>query len=42
MGTDPISAPQSDAHRYEAVLRISEAIAACSPRASHGMITETM
>jgi formate hydrogenlyase transcriptional activator len=29
MGTDPISAPQSDSHRYEAVLRISEAIAAC-------------
>src|SRR6201997_3660683 len=29
MGTDPIIAPQSDTHRYEAVLRISEAIAAC-------------
>jgi formate hydrogenlyase transcriptional activator len=29
MGTDPIVAPQSDSHRYEAVLRISEAIAAC-------------
>src|ERR1700723_987067 len=29
MGTDPIIAPQSDSHRYEAVLRISEAIAAC-------------
>ncbi len=29
MGTDPITAPQSDSHRYEAVLRISEAIAAC-------------
>ena len=28
MGTDPIIAPQSDSHRYEAVLRISEAIAA--------------
>jgi len=29
MGTDPIVARQSDRHRYEAVLRISEAIAAC-------------
>src|SRR3984957_16458852 len=29
MGTDPIIAPQSDSHCYEAVLRISEAIAAC-------------
>ena len=31
MGTDLISAiaSQSDSHRYEAVLRISEAIAAC-------------
>jgi formate hydrogenlyase transcriptional activator len=29
MGIDPIIAPQSDSHRYEAVLRISEAIAAC-------------
>ncbi|HSZ60737.1 MAG TPA: sigma 54-interacting transcriptional regulator [Terriglobales bacterium] len=29
MGTDLIIAPQSDGHRYEAVLRISEAIAAC-------------
>jgi GAF domain-containing protein len=29
MGTDPIIAPESDSHRYEAVLRISEAIAAC-------------
>jgi formate hydrogenlyase transcriptional activator len=29
MGTGPIIAPQSDSHRYEAVLRISEAIAAC-------------
>jgi transcriptional regulator with GAF, ATPase, and Fis domain len=29
MSTDPIIAPQSDSHRYEAVLRISEAIAAC-------------
>ncbi len=29
MGTDVIIAPQSDSHRYEAVLRISEAIAAC-------------
>jgi formate hydrogenlyase transcriptional activator len=29
MGTDPIIAPQSDSHRYEAVLRISEAIAGC-------------
>jgi formate hydrogenlyase transcriptional activator len=29
MGTDPIIAPQSDASRYEAVMRISEAIAAC-------------
>src|SRR5580704_9407907 len=29
MGTDPIIAPQSDSHRYEAVLRISEAIAVC-------------
>ena len=29
MGTDPIVAPQCDSHRYEAVLRISEAIAAC-------------
>jgi formate hydrogenlyase transcriptional activator len=29
MGTDPIVAPQSDSNRYEAVLRISEAIAAC-------------
>ena len=30
MGTDPIIAPQSDRRRYEAVVRISEAIAACS------------
>ena len=29
MGTDAIIAPQSDSHRYEAVLRISEAISAC-------------
>jgi len=29
MGTDPIIAPQCDSHRYEAVVRISEAIAAC-------------
>jgi formate hydrogenlyase transcriptional activator len=29
MGTDPIIASQSDTHRYEAVVRISEAIAAC-------------
>jgi formate hydrogenlyase transcriptional activator len=29
MGTDPIIAPQCDASRYEAVVRISEAIAAC-------------
>src|SRR6201981_532824 len=29
MGTDPIIASQGDSHRYEAVLRISEAIAAC-------------
>jgi hypothetical protein len=29
MSTGPIIAPQSDSHRYEAVLRISEAIAAC-------------
>jgi formate hydrogenlyase transcriptional activator len=29
MATDPIIAPQSDCHRYEAVVRISEAIAAC-------------
>src|ERR1700685_2401409 len=29
MGTDAIIAPLSDSHRYEAVLRISEAIAAC-------------
>ena len=29
MGTDLIIAPQSDSRRYEAVLRISEAIAAC-------------
>jgi len=29
MGTDPIIAAESDSHRYEAVLRISEAIAAC-------------
>src|SRR5271170_5771251 len=29
MGTDLMIAPQSDSHRYEAVLRISEAIAAC-------------
>jgi GAF domain-containing protein len=29
MGTDPIIAPQSDSHRYKAVMRISEAIAAC-------------
>jgi len=29
MGTDPIIAPQSETHRYEAVVRISEAIAAC-------------
>jgi len=30
MGTDLMIAPQSESHRYEAVLRISEAIAACS------------
>jgi formate hydrogenlyase transcriptional activator len=29
MGMDPIIAPQSDSHRYKAVMRISEAIAAC-------------
>jgi formate hydrogenlyase transcriptional activator len=29
MGTDPIIAPLSDTRRYEAVVRISEAIAAC-------------
>jgi hypothetical protein len=29
MGSDPIIAPQSDTRRYEAVVRISEAIAAC-------------
>jgi formate hydrogenlyase transcriptional activator len=29
MATDLIIAPQNDSHRYEAVLRISEAIAAC-------------
>src|SRR6202041_1753069 len=29
MGTDPIIAPQCDSYRYEAVVRISEAIAAC-------------
>src|ERR1700746_3520957 len=29
MATDPIIAPQSDTPRYEAVVRISEAIAAC-------------
>src|SRR5580692_6233002 len=29
MGTGPIIAPQSDGRRYEAVLRIGEAIAAC-------------
>jgi len=29
MGIDPTVWPQSDSHRYEAVLRISEAIAAC-------------
>src|SRR5580700_1779798 len=29
MGTDPVIAPLSDSHRYEAVLHISEAIAAC-------------
>jgi len=29
MGTDPIIAPQCDSHRYEAVVRISEVIAAC-------------
>src|SRR5580704_11708178 len=29
MATGPIIAPQIDSHRYEAVLRISEAIAAC-------------
>ena len=29
MGTDLIIAPQCDTHRYEAVVRISEAIAAC-------------
>jgi formate hydrogenlyase transcriptional activator len=29
MGTEPIIGPQSDTHRYAAVLRISEAIAAC-------------
>jgi formate hydrogenlyase transcriptional activator len=29
MGTDPIIAPQIDTRRYEAVVRISEAIAAC-------------
>src|SRR6201981_1776091 len=29
MGPHPLISPQSDSHRYEAVLRISEAIAAC-------------
>src|SRR5258707_14121504 len=29
MGTEPIIAPLSDTHRYEAVVRISEAIASC-------------
>jgi hypothetical protein len=29
MDTDPNTASQSDTHRYEAVVRISEAIAAC-------------
>jgi formate hydrogenlyase transcriptional activator len=29
MGTDPITACQSDSHRYKAVMRISEAIAVC-------------
>src|SRR5580700_4517129 len=29
MGTDPVITPQCDTHRYEAVLRISEAIAEC-------------
>src|ERR1700756_3465290 len=29
MGTDPIIAAQSDTRRYEAIVRISEAIAAC-------------
>jgi formate hydrogenlyase transcriptional activator len=29
MSTDPISAPQCDTRRYEAIVRISEAIAAC-------------
>ena|SRR5215469_1583114 len=29
MGTDPIITPESDSHRYESVVRISEAIAAC-------------
>ena len=29
MGIEPTVSPQSDSHRYEAVLRISEAIAAC-------------
>jgi len=37
MGTDPIIAPQSDARRYEAVVRISEAIAAC--REPEGLAT---
>src|SRR5258707_5822615 len=29
MGTEPIIAPLSDTHRYEAIVRISETIAAC-------------
>jgi len=29
MGTDSIIAPECDTHRYEAVVRISEVIAAC-------------
>jgi hypothetical protein len=29
MGTEPITEVQRDCHRYEAVMRISEAIAAC-------------
>src|SRR6202522_1516001 len=29
VGTDPITAPQSDSHRYKAVLRVSEMSAAC-------------
>jgi hypothetical protein len=29
MGTDPIVESQTDSYRYEAIVRISEAIAAC-------------